>query len=367
MLLEELEARNFRNLEGGIEFQPGLNILVGENGQGKTNWLEAIYLLASARSFKTTKLVEAVEFGEDLGIIRGRVRRTEEIHRDLQVTINKNIKALWVNSKQIPAREYHGQLHAALFTSDALEIVRGGPDERRRFLDEIIVSIHPPYSQTASDYLRVIRQKNTLLQTAKDRELSLEETAEQLQPWNEQLAGLATRIHRSRVRIVERLNSELLQSVFQKEELTLHYISSLEGKGDLENYQDLITERLKLRVQAERTAGYSLIGPHRDECEIRFDGRDIRKFGSSGQQRSALLSLQIANIAVFWAQQNEYPLFLIDDIDAELDHDRIGQLLEFLEGKTQTIITTSKFDLARSLGSKASVFSVFNGKASVSL
>jgi DNA replication and repair protein RecF len=367
MLLEELEARNFRNLEGGIGFQPGLNILVGENGQGKTNWLEAIYLLASARSFKTTKLVEAVKFGEDLGIIRGRVRRTEEIYRDLQVTINKNIKALWVNSKQIPAREYHGQLHAALFTSDALEIVRGGPDERRRFLDEIIVSIHPPYSQTVSDYIRVIRQKNTLLQAAKDRELSLDETAEQLLPWNEQLAGLATRIHRSRVRIVERLNSELLQSVFQKEELTLHYISSLEGKGDLENYQDLITERLRLRVQAERAAGYSLIGPHRDECEIRFDSRDIRKFGSSGQQRSALLSLQIANIAVFWAQQNEYPLFLIDDIDAELDHERIGQLLEFLEGKTQTIITTSKFDLAHSLGSKASVFSVFNGKASVSL
>src|SRR5688572_28405110 len=106
MLLESIAAENFRNLLGEIECAPGLNVLVGDNGQGKTNWLEAIFLLATTRSFKTTKLNEAVRFGEDLAIVRGPVRRSEKIHRNLQVSIDKNIKTLVLNGKRIPAKEY---------------------------------------------------------------------------------------------------------------------------------------------------------------------------------------------------------------------------------------------------------------------
>lgn len=361
MLLESIEAENFRNLQGKIVCNPGLNVLVGDNGQGKTNWLEAIFLLATTRSFKTTKLNEAVRFGEDLGIVRGPVRRSEEIHRNLQVSIDKNIKTLVLNSKRIPAKEYLGELHAVLFNSDGLEIVRGTPDARRRFLDETILSVHPPYVQTISDYGRIIRQKNSLLQNAREKEFSLEKTAELLEPWNQQFVRLAELIHRSRLRITERLNGELDQRIFDRETLSLRYVTSLEGKGDLTDYSGLITERLRLRVQAEVVAGHSLIGPHRDDLEILFDGRDLRKYGSSGQQRSALLSLQIANISVYHALQNEYPLFLIDDIDAELDNHRIGQLLEYLTGKTQTIVTTSKQQLAAEIGGNGALIYVHNG------
>ncbi len=361
MLLESIEAENFRNLQGEIVCGPGLNVLVGDNGQGKTNWLEAIFLLATTRSFKTAKLNEAVRFGEDLGIVRGPVRRSEEIHRNLQVSIDKNIKILTLNGKRIPAKEYLGELHAVLFNSDELEIVRGTPDARRRFLDETIVAVHPPYVQTIADYSRIIRQKNSLLQTAREKETSLERTAELLEPWNQQLAQLAERIHRSRVRMTERLNGELDQRIFDREQLSLRYVSSLEGKGDLSDYSSLITERLQVRVQAELVAGYSLIGTHRDDLEILFDGRDLRKYGSSGQQRSALLSLQIANISVYYSLQNEYPLFLIDDIDAELDNHRIGQLLEYLDGKTQTIVTTSKPHLAAEISGKGELIYVVNG------
>ncbi len=361
MLLESIEAVNFRNLRGKFECGQGLIILVGEHGYGKTNWLEAIYLLATSRSFKTIKLNETICFGEDLGIVRGQVRRTEEIYRDLQVSIDKNIKSLSVNSKQVSAKEYLGQLHAVLFNSEAMEVVRGGPDARRRFLDETILSAHPPYVQTITDYARVIKQKNSLLQDAAVKGFSTEQTAEALAPWNEQLVELATRMHRSRVRITERLNAELDSRLFEREEITLRYVSSLEAKGDLENYRELLAERLKLRVQAEKAAGYSLVGPHRDECEILFDGKDIRKYGSSGQQRSALIALQIANISVYFALHSEYPLFLIDDIDAELDNYRIAQLLEYLDGKTQTIVTTSKASLAASLTSAGNIFQVSNG------
>jgi DNA replication and repair protein RecF len=361
MQLESLEVQDFRNLNGTITPAWGLNVLVGNNGRGKTNWLEAIHILSTTKSFKTAKPQEAIRFEKELAIIRGSVRQSEEIRHEIQVAIQPNSKILSINGKRTSLNEYLGELHAVVFNSDAVEIVRGHPDSRRRFLDDAIVSLHPPFVQTFTDYSRVIKQKNSLLQTARDNEYDLGKVAELLEPWNEQLVSLATRIHKGRIRVVERLNEELQNSLFGEETVTVRYLSSLEGKGDLSDYESLLQERLKLRVQAETVAGHSLIGPHRDDLEITFDGHDLKKFGSAGQQRSALLLLQLANIAVFHATRGEYPLFLLDDLDAELDYRRIGQLLEFLEGKTQTFVTTSKESFVEKLAPAASVFSIENG------
>ncbi len=367
MLLESLEAQNFRNIEGKIPCGKNLNIIFGENGQGKTNWLEAIYLLATTKSFKTAKLSEAVKFGEELAIIKGTVRQSAEIHRNLQVALQGNTKILTVNNKKETNTRFLGELHAIVFNSDEIEIVRGTPEARRKFLDGGIVSIYPPFVQTLSDYNRVIRQKNSLLQSAKDNGFSLDKVSELLEPWNEQLIQLASRIYKARVRFVERLNSVLEKKLFGKEEITIRYASSLEGKGDLSDYAALLTERLHLRVQAELVNGHSLIGTHRDDLEIMFDGHDLRKYGSSGQQRSALLILQLANLSVFYEQHNEYPLFLLDDIDAELDYNRIGQLLEFLQDKTQTFVTTSKESFIERFGANAEIFTIENGRVKTNL
>lgn len=361
MLLESIEALNFRNLAGSMSFATGLNIFVGDNGEGKTNWLEAISLLASTRSFRTARLQEAVRFGEPLAIVRGLVRESPEISRELQVAIEGASKLLTINGKKEPTARYLGQLYSVVFNSDALEIVRGQPEARRRFLDEGIVSLHPPFVQTFSDYNRVIRQKNSLLQQARDEELPLEKTAEALAPWNEQLVALSTRIHRGRIRFVERLNEMLERKLFGDEQISIRYVSSLEGRGDLSNYEALIEERLKLRVQAEVVAGHSLIGTHRDDLEILLDGHDIRRFGSAGQQRSALLLLLLASIEVYRATRSEYPLFLLDDIDAELDYNRIGQLLDYLRDKTQTFATTSKESFVQKFGQNARIFTIENG------
>ncbi len=365
MLLESIEVNNFRNLEGSIACGDGLNILFGENGQGKTNWLEAIYLLATAKSFRTSKLHESVCFGESLGFVSGMVLESPEITRKLQVAIRGNTKALTVNDKKETVQRYLGQLHAVVFNAEELEVVRGMPDARRRFLDAGIVSLHPPFVQTFTDYNRVLKQKNALLQSARENELSLDKVTVILAPWNEQLGALATRIHKARVRFVERLNEVLEKQMFGREELSIRYQSSLEGKGDLADYDALITERLALRIQAELVGGHSLVGTHRDDLEILFDGHDLRKFGSAGQQRSALLLLQLGNIAVYQATRGEYPLFLIDDIDAELDYLRIGKLLEFLDGKTQTFVTTSKESFVEKFGVGASVFEIENGVAKI--
>jgi DNA replication and repair protein RecF len=361
MQLEKVEASNFRNLAGYIETGNRLNIMVGDNGQGKTNWLEAIHLLATARSFKTARLTESIRFGEDLAIVRGRVRQSQGIHRQLQVALQANTRTLYLNGKKTVLNEYLGELHSVSFTSDELSVIRGHPDSRRRFLDDAIVSLHPPFIQTFTDYGRVIKQKNSLLQKARDSETPLEKVAESLEPWNQQIVNLAARIHRGRMRIVDRLNEALEKRLFGSEEIGIRYVSSLEGKGDLDRYEGLLAERLKLRVQAEVIAGHALVGPHRDDLEITFDGLDLRKYGSAGQQRSALLLLLLANIAVFHATRGEYPLFLLDDIDAELDYQRIGQLLDYLSDKTQTFVTTSKHSFVENFGAGSSVFSVTAG------
>ncbi len=363
MLLEWLEVHNFRNLSGRVSWGKGLNIIFGDNGQGKTNWLEAIYTLATTKSFRTQKLQEAVRFGEDLGLVRGSVGRSQEVHRDLQVALQGNTKTISINGKRETVARYLRQLHTVAFTADELQVVRGAPEARRKFLDRGVVALHHAYVQTLSDYNRVIKQKNRLLQDASDSELSFEEIARQIAPWNEQLVGLSAEIHRARVDYLGRLQDALESRLFEREDITIRYLSSLEGKGDLTDYEALIAERLQFRLQAEINAGYSLIGPHRDDLEILFDGRDIRSFGSSGQQRSALIILDLAAISVYYSWHNEYPLFLIDDVDAELDRKRIRYLLEYLEGRTQTFLTTSKESLVEEFMGRSNVFRVSDGMA----
>jgi DNA replication and repair protein RecF len=363
MLLESLETHQFRNLSGEVFWGDGLNLIYGDNGQGKTNCLEAIYLLATSKSFRTQRPQEAVRFGEDLSVVRGRVARTQDVRRDLQVTIQGNTKTLSVNGKREAVTRYLGQLHTVAFTADELEVVRGGPEARRKFLDRGITSLHPSYVQTLADYHRVVKQKNRLLQNASEAEMTTEEARALIEPWNEQLVALSGQIHRARTEHVERLNRALERRLFEREEVSIRYVSALAGKGDLSDYEALIAERLKLRLQAEINSGYALIGPHRDELEILFDGRDLRSFGSSGQQRSALILLDLAAISVYHSWHSEYPLFLMDDVDAELDRKRIGRLLEYLQGRTQTFISTSKEELVRQFAARARVYEVKGGVA----
>src|SRR5215213_9533756 len=361
MLLESLEVHNFRNLGGEIFWGEGLNVISGENGQGKTNWLEAIYLLATTKSFRTQRPQEAILFGENLCVVRGRVARARDVHRDLQVTLQGSTKSLSVNGKRETVASYLSQLHVIAFTADELEVVRGGPEARRRFLDRGVVSLHHSYVQTLADYQRVVKQKNRLLQDLSESETGLEHARDLIEPWNEQIVLLGATIHRARRDYIERLTQSLQQRLFEREEVTIRHVSALEGKGSLEDYESLLRERLRLRLQAEIASGYALIGPHRDDLEILFDGRDIRTYGSSGQQRSALILLDLAAISVYYSWHNEYPLFLMDDVDAELDQGRINLLLEYLKDRTQTFISTSKGDLIKEFAANAKVFDVRGG------
>jgi DNA replication and repair protein RecF len=361
MFLGSIEANNFRNLAGKITWGNSLNILHGNNAQGKTNWLEAIYLLAHARSFRTQHLRESLRFGEHGGAVRGSVT-CGNLERLLEIRLQGTTKQTLINDKREPISRYAAHLYAVCFTADELEVIRGGPEARRSFLDRGAVSLHPPYAQTVADYAKVIKQKKRLLQQAAENRTSVTELEELIEPWNQQLVGLAREIHRARTRYVDLLNEALDHNLFS-DDISIRYVSSLEGKGDLSDYKGLIRDRLRTRMQAEVFAGACLIGPHRDDLMVLFGGRDIRSFGSSGQQRSALITLDLAAISVYYSKHQNYPIFLIDDVDAELDGTRINRLLEYLDGRTQTFITTSKRNHFERFESRANFYEVRDGIA----
>jgi len=362
VFLKSIAVENFRNLSGTVDWAPGLNVLYGNNGQGKTNWLESIQLLAHAKSFRTHHLHESVAFGESSASLSGIVHRGDAIDRQLSIAIQRNTRQTFINGKREPVARYLGQLHAIWFTADELEVVRGGPDARRNFLDRGVTSLHPPYAQTISDYQKVIKQKKRLLEQALDGQINLDELRDLISPWNLQLVSLSAQVHRARSRYVQLLAEAIEQNLFG-DALSIRYLSALESKGDLANYEQLMTERLRLRLDAEMYAGACLIGPHRDDLEVRFRDRNLRSFGSSGQQRSALITLDLAAISVYYFKHQEYPIFLIDDVDAELDGARIERLLEYLDGRTQTFVTTSKRNYFERFNQRASFYEVREGLA----
>jgi DNA replication and repair protein RecF len=361
MRLAEIEATNFRNLTGKIVCGPHLNIIYGNNGQGKTNWLEAIHILARTKSFRTQRLQETIKFGEQLATIRGTVT-AGTVERALQVTLENNSKTILVNSKRETLTRYLSQLQVFSFTAADLDVVRGMPEARRRFLDRGISSLRPSYLQTVADYSRVVKQKNKLLQLANEGELNLDKLTDVIRPWNDQLIRLALIIHTERTKYVAELNGMLERQLFDRRNLSTRYLSSLEGKGDLSDYDSLLRTRIALRLPAEIASGHSLIGPHRDDLEILLDGHEIRVYGSSGQQRSALLLLDLAAISVYNFALDDNPVFVIDDVDAELDETRIRRLLEYLEQRTQTFITTSKRTHVERFFSSANVYEIDDGK-----
>jgi DNA replication and repair protein RecF len=216
--------------------------------------------------------------------------------------------------------------------------------------------------QTLSSYKRVLKQKNKILQDSVENGLGLAETRDLVAPWNEQLVQLAHQIHESRTEYIGRVNEVLERGLFERREIQIRYVSSLDGKGDLLDYKSLLDRRLHLRLDAELSAGRALLGPHRDDLEILLEGHEMRVYGSAGQQRSALLLLDLAAISVYNSRHDERPLFLIDDVDAELDEKRINSLLEYLQGRTQTFITTSKRSHVQTFISRASVYEIEDGK-----
>ena len=368
MILTRIEASGFRNLEGFSEFGEGLNIFYGDNAQGKTNWLEAIYLLGNTKSFRTSQVRECIKFGAGECLLRGKILRGS-VEKQLQVLVGESSKELYVNGKREAVIRYLGNLDVFVFSLEEMSVIRGEPKDRRRFIDRGVVSMTPAFLNTLSRYNQVIKQKNRLLAEASKSD-SPERFYKQVEAWNEQLIDLGAAINDGRRDYVEQLNHVLDENdhgraIFGAERINLRYKSQLEGKGDLDHYAEIFRERLALRLRMEVAAGHSLLGPHRDDLEILADDRELARYGSAGQQRSALLLLDLAQVSIYTSTYEESPVLLIDDIDAELDRGRIEALLSELEGQAQTFVSTSRRAIANRYSNRASVHYVDLGRAIV--
>ena len=365
MLLTRIEASGFRNLEGLAEFSPGLNIFYGDNAQGKTNWLEAIYVLGTTKSFRTSQLHDCIAFDQQEALLRGETSRGS-VTKQIQLAVGEASKQLFVNGKREALSRYLGNLDVFVFSLEEMDVIRGEPGQRRRFLDRGAVSASPRLLNTLSRYNHVIKQKNRLLGQASDSD-NPQQFVSQIEAWNEQLVELGASIHEERTNYVARLNEVLDKNdhghgIFGAERITVRYRSQLEGKGDLNRFADLFGERLTIRLQAELAAGHSLIGPHRDDLEILADQREVARYGSAGQQRSALLLLDLAQVSIYNSIYEESPVLLIDDIDAELDRGRIEALLSELEGSAQTFVSTSRRAIANRYKDRAALYRVERGR-----
>ena len=341
MQLTRLRVFQFRNFQHEqIHFSPGTNLLCGANGQGKTNLLEAVYLLGFGKSFRTATPRECIMHGASDCRVEGTVLEGT-LERDLGVLISPNGKKLQVRGKDAAIEDFIGNLHLLAFTSDHLDIVRGAPAQRRAFLDRGMVTIYPAHVRQLASYGRALKHRNRILAEARDGGIRPDEQL--LESWEEALIGDGARIMANRVSFVERMKGKLPGGLFGQEILKVRYISKVRlEQFDAASIAAQIRQSMRQARESDIRSGFTSIGPHRDELKFFVNGKSLADFGSAGQQRSALLSLFFAQMEIHREAHDVYPVFLVDDAEAELDEQRMKTFLKYLSERTQTILTTAK-------------------------
>ena len=332
MIIESIELKNYRNYENlQLELSPGTNIFYGDNAQGKTNILESVYVCCTTKSHKGSKDKEMIRFGEDEAHIKLTVRKQDVPYRiDMHLKKNK-AKGIAINGIPIrKASELFGIVNVVFFSPEDLNIIKNGPAERRRFLDLELCQLNKLYVHGLIQYNRVVTQRNKLL-----KELSFHpEYEETLDIWDLQLAQYGRQVIEYRTDFVKQLNEMIVgihnQLSGGKEHLEIFY----EPKVEAEKLEDALEKNRDSDLR-QRTTG---IGPHRDDISFIVNGIDIRRFGSQGQQRTAALSLKLAEIELVKYLVKDYPVLLLDDVLSELDGSRQEHLLAGID-HIQTMIT----------------------------
>ena len=337
MVIKSLELSDFRNYAFlNIDFDEGTNILFGDNAQGKTNILEAVFLCATTKSHRGSKDRDIVSFQAEESHIRAYVRKGEdEIRIDMHLRKNRS-KGIAIDGKMIKrAAELLGILNVVFFSPEDLSIIKSGPAERRRFVDMELCQLDSFYLYNLNNYNRIVNQRNRLL---KDLYLnpSLRDT---LNIWDSQLVSYGGKIIERRRAFAEQLN-EIIYDIHLrlsggKEHLKIVYEPDVE--------EDAFAERLSQGQERDIRMKMTGTGPHRDDFSFLADGVDIRRFGSQGQQRTAALSLKLSEIELVKKMTKDTPVLLLDDVLSELDSKRQNYVLNSI-GEIQTIITCTGLD-----------------------
>jgi DNA replication and repair protein RecF len=332
MIIKSLELENFRNYETlSLNFDSGTNILYGDNAQGKTNILEAIYISATTKSHKSSKDRDIIKFGSEEAHIRTYVVKDGLENRvDMHLRKSKT-KGIAINGQKIKkAAQLLGLLNVVFFSPEDLSIIKDGPTQRRRFVDMELCQLDSVYLNNLNNYNKIVNQRNKLLKEMTFNP-SLRDT---LFVWDSQLVSYGIKIIERRKEFVEQLN-DIIYDIHKKlsggkEDLRIAY----EPDVEIEDFERKISESNERDIKLKQTT----VGPHRDDFSFIAGDIDIRKFGSQGQQRTAALSLKLSEIELVKKITNDTPLLLLDDVLSELDSNRQNHLLNSI-GDIQTIIT----------------------------
>ena len=338
MWIKKIKIKNFRNYESEeINLEKNINIFYGQNAQGKTNIIESIFLCSLGKSFRTKKDKEMIKLNEQNAVVEVEYEKSD---RDGKIKIEiGNKKNIYLNGIKIKKlSELLGNLNIVIFTPDDINILKGGPQNRRRFLDIMISQLRPNYMHILNLYIKTMEQRNNYLRQIKEEH----KDENLLEIWNEKLAEYAIKIYEYRKEFIEKIIKKL--DIIHKnitngeEQIELEYVTECDSK---EKYLKLLKERRKLDI----IKGFTTKGVHRDDFMIYINKKDIKIFGSQGQNRTAMLSLKLAELQVIYDEIGEYPILLLDDFMSELDKTRRKNFLENIEG-TQVIITgTEKLDI----------------------
>jgi DNA replication and repair protein RecF len=357
MYLEQVSARQFRNLTNAtLALGNGFNIIWGNNAQGKTNLLEAVYLLGHLKSFRGTRTAELIQSGATAARLAG-LLISGQIKHQLEVTLELHGQTPRLDGKPVQRlSQFLGTLRPVLFTADELILLKGSPAGRRILLDRAVLQSDPGYLDRVQAFNRIVRQRNQLL---KERVAT-----GTLVPWNEALIESGARLRHDRLCYLDKLQPVLTaigrEIAANEEILTLRY-SVPAGHADLRSG---LQEELKRLFPRERQFGQTLVGPHRDDPEPLINERPLKLFGSQGQYRSFLLAFKAAQLIDLEARLGEPPLLLLDDLASELDAQRQASFFAFLrQRRGQVLITTTHpATLGDAVCPQARYFHVANGK-----
>ena len=336
MYLNKLQLWNFRSYENlELNFPKGITILYGDNGQGKTNIIEAIYLLCTGRSHRTNREHDMILYDRQWLRVRAEDIQADGKHTVDMVMAKGQKKRILVNGLAISRiSEILGQLSGVIFSPEDLDLVKEGPQKRRRFMDIELSQVSKNYFYALNEYNKVLEQRNSLLkEVAKPNDLFV---------WDTLLAQRAVPIIKARREFCTRLTPKAMENhkylSSGKEELICTYKDPINNREDIE---DALFELLEKNRENDIKRGFTTSGPHKDDIIIKLGETDLRYFGSQGQQRTATLALKLTELEMMKEDLKEYPVLLLDDVLSELDNTRQKMLLDKIQG-VQTIITVAQ-------------------------
>ena len=348
MKLTNLQLQNFRNYESvQLEFTDGVHVFIGENAQGKTNLMESIYALAMTKSHRTTNDKELIGWNKEFATIKGTVEKTAT-KTNLELQFSKKGKIAKVNYlEQKRLSSYLGNLNVILFAPENLTLVKGSPQNRRKFVDMELGQMSSLYLYDLVEYNRVLKQRNTYL---KQLAIKKKQPDEYLEVLSEMLSELASKIVFHRLDFMKQLEALAIpihdQLSLGREKFSVSYQATIPLEDGLTPSQmkEIYMNQFKKNQTREADQATTLIGPYRDDLIFYLNEVPVQTYGSQGQQRSTVLSLKLAEIELMKLSTGEYPLLLLDDVLSELDDDRQTHLIKAIENKVQTFITTTSLD-----------------------